>query len=57
MTYPDPHGALLQNDMNLIVRAGAGDGSIERHGNMADGDQGFDCESKLAYLITPRKDA
>jgi subtilisin family serine protease len=57
MTYPDPHGALLQNDMNLIVRAGAGDEAAERHGNMADGDQGFDCESELAYFIKPWKDA
>ncbi|KAI4961597.1 hypothetical protein J4E86_000626 [Alternaria arbusti] len=56
MTYPEPPGALVQNDMNLIVRAGVGDDVIERHGNMADGDQGFDCESKLAYLITQRKD-
>ena len=57
MTYPEPPGALVQNDMNLIVRAGVGDDVIERHGNMADGDQGFDCESKLAYLITQWKDA
>jgi len=57
MTYPEPPGALVQNDMNLIVRAGVGDDVIERHGNMADGDQGFDCESKLAYLITQRKDS
>jgi serine protease AprX len=57
MTYPDPHGALLQNDMNLIVRAGIGDEAVERHGNMADGDQEFDCESKLAYLIISQKDA
>ncbi|CAN9093804.1 unnamed protein product [Alternaria sp. RS040] len=51
MTYPDPHGALLQNDMNLIVRAGAGDEPIERHGNMADGDQGFDCENTVEKII------
>jgi hypothetical protein len=47
----------LQNDMNLIVRAGIGDEAVERHGNMADGDQEFDCESKLAYLIISQKDA
>lgn len=55
MTYPDPSGALLQNDMNLIVRAGAEDGAIERHGNMADGDQGFDSESKSACLMIPQR--
>lgn len=56
MTYPDPHGALLQNDMNLIVRAGEEDRAVQRHGNMAAGDQEFDSESKSAYPITPQKD-
>lgn len=42
LTYPDPPGALLQNDVNLIVRA---DG-FERHGNMSSGD-GFDQTSKI----------
>ena len=30
LAYPDPPGALLQNDVNLIVRTGR----FERHGNM-----------------------
>lgn len=47
LAYPDPHGALLQNDLNLIVRAG----EFERHGNMGEGD-GFDTTSKsLPYRI------
>ncbi|OAL51015.1 subtilisin-like protein [Pyrenochaeta sp. DS3sAY3a] len=50
MTYPDPCGALLQNDMNLIVRAGPG-GAVERHGNMAEGDQEFDAENNVEKII------
>ena len=48
LTYPDPPGALLQNDVNLIVRAGV-EGAIERHGNMADGEVGFDLVSKSIH--------
>ncbi|KAF2216904.1 hypothetical protein CERZMDRAFT_64299 [Cercospora zeae-maydis SCOH1-5] len=50
LTYPDPHGALLQNDLNLIVRAGEG-GALERHGNMADGDQAFDTTNNVEKVI------
>jgi subtilisin family serine protease len=46
LTYPDPPGALLQNDVHLIVRSGA-EGK-ERHGNMAENDSGFDMISKSA---------
>ena len=42
LVYPDPPGALLQNDVNLIVRV---DG-LERHGNMGS-DMGFDHTSKF----------
>ena len=45
LAYPDPPGALLQNDMNLIVRV---DG-VERHGNMGS-DAGFDHTSKSSLL-------
>ena len=48
LTYPDPPGALLQNDVNLIVRAGV-EGAIERHGNMTDGEVGFDLVSKSVH--------
>lgn len=41
LTYHDPPGALLQNDVNLIVRAG----DTERHGNMGS-DSGFDAISE-----------
>ncbi|KAL8782839.1 MAG: hypothetical protein Q9195_009560, partial [Heterodermia aff. obscurata] len=37
LVYPDPPGALLQNDVNLVVRVG----EEERHGNMGAG-MGFD---------------
>jgi hypothetical protein len=43
LAYPDPAHALLQNNVNLIVRAGR----EERHGNMGT-DQGFDKISKSA---------
>jgi subtilisin family serine protease len=43
LTYPDPPGALLQNDVHLIVRSGDGK---ERHGNMPEHDSGFDMISK-----------
>jgi len=46
LTYPDEPGALLQNDVNLIVRAG----DVERHGNMGS-DMGFDHTSKFSYLV------
>jgi hypothetical protein len=42
LVYPDEPGALLQADMNLIVRAG----DLERHGNMGSG-AGFDNTSKF----------
>lgn len=47
LTYPDPQGALLQNNVNLIVRVG----DSERHGNM-DTAQGFDRKSELDPLHT-----
>lgn len=43
LAYPDLAHALLQNQVNLIVRAGG----EERHGNMG-ADQGFDKISKSA---------
>ena len=46
LTYPDAPGALLQNDVNLVVRAG----EVERHGNMGS-DMGFDHMSKLSCLV------
>lgn len=46
LTYPDAPGALLQNDVNLVVRAG----EVERHGNMGT-DMGFDHISKLSCLV------
>ena len=46
LTYPDEPGALLQNDVNLVVRAG----EVERHGNMGS-DMGFDHISKLPCLV------
>ena len=46
LTYPDEPGALLQNDVNLVVRAG----EVERHGNMGSG-MGFDHTSKLPCLV------
>lgn len=46
LTYPDAPGALLQNDVNLVVQAG----EVERHGNMGS-DMGFDHTSKLLYLF------
>ena len=46
LTYPDAPGALLQNDVNLVVRAG----QVERHGNMGS-DMGFDHISKLPGLV------
>lgn len=49
LAYPDVHGVLLQNDVNLIVRAG----NVERHGNMIAGDQGFDKTSKK--MICPEQ--
>lgn len=45
LTYPDKSGALLQNDVNLVVRAG----DVERHGNMGS-DTGFDHTSKSLFL-------
>lgn len=42
LAYPDYPGALLQRDLNLIVRAG----EAERHGNMGTG-TGFDATSKF----------
>ena len=46
LTYPDAPGALLQNNVNLIARAG----EVERHGNMGS-DMGFDQISKLSCLV------
>lgn len=48
LAYPDPAHGLLQNNVNLIVRAGG----EERHGNMG-ADQGFDktSNSAVATLI------
>jgi serine protease AprX len=46
LTYPDPPGALLQNDVNLIVRAD----NVERHGNVGS-DDGFDHTSKTYHCI------
>lgn len=46
LTYPDEPGALLQNDVNLVVRAG----EVERHGNMGSGME-FDHTSKLPCFV------
>lgn len=48
LAYTDPEHSLLQNNVNLIVRASG----EERHGNMGT-DQGFDKTSKfgVAYLL------
>jgi hypothetical protein len=51
LTYPDPHAALLQNDVNLIVRSGG----TERHGNMAGEDQGIDHISKTGSTLATSK--
>ena len=45
LAYPDAKGALLQNDVSLMVRAG----DVERHGNMGS-DMGFDHTSKSLPL-------
>lgn len=42
LAYPDEPGALLQNDINLVVKVG----EVERHGNMGS-EVGFDHTSKL----------
>ena len=47
LAYPDAPAALLQNDVNLIVRAG----QVERHGNMGSGTD-FDHISKLPCLVS-----
>ena len=39
LVWTDPPGPLLQNNLNLIVKAANGE---ERHGNMGAGNQGFD---------------
>ena len=44
--YPDPPGALLQNDVNLIVRTGG----FERHGNMGSGTD-FDHTSMFLFSV------
>ncbi|KAJ4209542.1 hypothetical protein NW759_013398 [Fusarium solani] len=46
LAYPDPAHALLQNNVNLIVRAGR----EERHGNMGT-DQGFDKINNVEKVI------
>lgn len=45
LVYPDPPGALLQNNVNLIVQAG----ELERHGNMGS-DMDYDRTSKLSCI-------
>lgn len=44
--YPDAPGALLQTDINLIVRAG----EVEKHGNMGN-DPSLDHTSKSIDLV------
>ena len=46
LAYPDAPGALLQKDVNLLVRAG----EVKRHGNMGS-DMGFDHISKFSCPV------
>ncbi|KAI9893411.1 MAG: hypothetical protein M1814_006708 [Vezdaea aestivalis] len=46
LAYPDEQGSLLQNDVNLIVQAGA----VERHGNVGT-DAGFDQTNNVERVI------
>lgn len=47
LAYADALGALLQNDINLLVRVG----KVKRHDNMASSDMGFDNINKLFMLL------
>ncbi|KAI1323312.1 subtilisin-like protein [Xylariaceae sp. FL0255] len=47
LTYPDLPGALLQNDVNLIVRAG----DAERYGNMGSSGTEFDTVNNVEKVI------
>lgn len=48
LVWTDPPGATLQNDLDLIVRAGAGQ---ERHGNVAANSAAFDRTNNVEQVV------
>ena len=53
LVWTDPAGATLQNDLDLIVRAGG----EERHGNVAPGSPAFDRVNNVEQVVWPNPPA